>query len=169
MGGYLQDYGASEARREKVVRRIGIGLLAAAVLALLLYLQFRNYPEQKVLETFIENLKAKDYAAAYAQWGCTQQTPCRDYSYEKFQEDWAQADPNSLRILRSGHTGNAVRRLLLKLYPPDDCKGGIIRTVRFGNRDEVAVYVSRQSRTISYSPWPICDPRIPAGSLRGTQ
>lgn len=88
---YLGSYGAGEAQREHSIKKwLGI-VLGALVLIGLLVLIFRNFSEKRQLSTFLDNLKAKNFAAAYAQYGCTDASPCRDYSMVKFMEDWGPA------------------------------------------------------------------------------
>jgi hypothetical protein len=152
MSTYLDDYGSSEGRRAKLRNRI---LGAVVVLALAsggAYYFFRNYKEEQQARLFISHLRNKQYEQAYRTWGCTGSKPCRDYSFEKFLEDWgpqsAHADLSRMEVTRTR-----------------SCSHGIIQTLRFGEKDEVLLWVDRSDLTLGFAPWPICDPKIPSGSL----
>jgi len=41
-----------------------------------------------LLNEFLDSLKTKNFRKGYAMWGCTGNTPCENYPYEKFLEDW---------------------------------------------------------------------------------
>jgi len=152
MSGFLETYGVKEARREAILKRIALAVVLALVVGSVLYFQFRDYREKKQVQTFLELLEKGDYKAAYALWGCTEENPCRDYSFEKFMQDWGP---------ESGHS--SVKKV--EIARTRSCEEGIIQTLRFGD-EEVWLYVDRQDHTLAYSPWPICNPRIPKGSLR---
>src|SRR5437016_2451046 len=95
MGSYLEAYGADEAQRARRARTVRISITAAvlAILAaLILYMEFRNYTQVSVVRHFLELLRQRDYADAYRMFGCTEATPCPNYAYPKFLEDWG---PNS--------------------------------------------------------------------------
>ena len=91
MGGYLEAYGAGEERRVRRVRLLKISLIVlvcASILGAVLYAVFKNHAEERQVKTFIEALRKPDYQAAYRMWGCNESHPCRDYSFDKFMEDW---------------------------------------------------------------------------------
>ncbi len=91
MTGYLDAYGAAEterAKREKLFKRLAIALVVIAVLGTAGWFLFRNYKEEARIRQFVQLLQSKQYGAAYAMWGCSEATPCRDYSMQRFLEDW---------------------------------------------------------------------------------
>ncbi len=154
MSGYLAEYGVKEARRERIIKRALLVVTLAAVVGGALYLQFRNYREKRQVKTFLTALEQHDYRRAYALWGCTDQKPCPDYSYQKFLDDWGpesdHADIKKVRITKT-----------------HSCEGGIIQILSFGGDEEVWLWVDRSDKTIGYSPWPMCNPRVPVSSLKG--
>lgn len=159
MADYMTGYGAEDARRENRWK-LFFALLAAAALLLLIWWMFlRNLGEEKRLNQFLDALKARNYQQAYTFWGC----PCKEYIYEKFLEDWGPEgkykDAANAQLLRSGHTGSAARRFLLRFKPPDDCPSSIIRILRIGN-EEIPLLVNREDDAIGYAPWPVCNPRV---------
>lgn len=146
MSTYLDEYGAKDSRREKIRNWILISLAVVLVVGGGLYFTFRNYNEEKRAKLFLEMLRTQQYEKAYEVWGCSQAKPCRDYSYDKFLEDWgpksAHADVSRVTVVRTR-----------------SCSGGIIQTLRFGEKDEVLLWVDRSDLTLGFAPWPTCNPR----------
>src|SRR5947209_2022439 len=98
MSSYLEAYGEGEAqraRRVRLVKRGSIILLLLLILAGLAYAVFKNYPEEQRVKMFLETLRKQDYQTAYRMWGCTEATPCRDYSFQKFLDDWGPKSPHA--------------------------------------------------------------------------
>ncbi|MBK5291786.1 MAG: hypothetical protein JJE04_08945 [Acidobacteriia bacterium] len=153
MAGYMDGYGVADAKREKTRKRIFIALGVLLVSGLALYFTFRNYREEKQVALFLEHLRNKQYAQAYRLWGCTESTPCRDYRFERFLEDWGEKSPHK-------QPGQA------KIVKTRSCSGGIIQTLNFGkDAAEVLLFVNRNDLAIGFAPWPSCDPRIPVPSI----
>lgn len=149
MTGYLDAYGAAEterAKREKLLKNLAIGAVAAIVLAVTGWFLFRNYKEEARIKEFVELLQAKQYAEAYKMWGCTEATPCRDYSMQRFLEDWGP---------QSKHPEPSE----MQLKKVKSCTSGIIQVIQWGS-DEIMLWVNRTDLVLSFSPWPICDPRM---------
>lgn len=140
MPGYLDNYGAGEERREKIVKK---GLLALAIIivvgAPLLYI-FHNIRQEGQVKKFFSLLAGKDYKTAYALWGCTDRTPCQGYSMNAFLEDWgpSKGDPSQAHIAKS-----------------KSCGSGVIMTVEFGNQEE-KLWVQRDNLVLGFSPFPGC-------------
>lgn len=146
MSGFLDHYGEGDARREKIWKRVVLISLAVLIAALAAFFGLRNYRQKARVSEFASTLQKKDYQAAYRFWGCSDASPCPDYSYEKFLEDWGPkspyADVASYSITRS-------RR----------CGDGVIVIVNFGASREEKFWVEGPDLTIGYSPWPVCPPR----------
>lgn len=150
MSNYLDDYGVAEARREKILKRAVVGAIVLAAAGGLLYWQFKDFREEKQIKTFFELVRAKDYQSAYVMWGCTAEKPCRQYSFEKFMEDWG--PKNSHGDVSSARMGSTR-----------SCDDGIIQPLNIGD-EEILLWVNRSDRVLSYAPWPVCTPRLPPGS-----
>ena len=147
MSDYLAGYGVEDARRDRIRKRALISLLAIVVLGGILWYILRDRREKSQLATFFEILRGGRYEEAYRMWGCAKEKPCRDYSYERFLEDWGPQSPHAdLRGM------NVVRTR--------SCRTGIIQTIDFSGKDEIHLYVNRGDLVLAYAPWPICDPRI---------
>jgi len=147
MSDYLEGYGVEDARRERLRKRALLSLLVIAFLGGVLWFVLRDRREKAQLATFYEALRSKRYEEAYRMWGCAKENPCRDYSFERFLEDWG---PQSPHADLSG----------MKVVKTRSCRSGIIQTLDFNGKDELHLYVNRGDLVLSYSPWPICDPRI---------
>lgn len=146
MSGYLENYGAGEERRERIWKRLALTALAVCVVGGAGWWFFRNWREESQVKSFLTLLSNKDYKGAYGLWGCTEATPCRDYPFNRFMEDWG---PQSIAAAPGD-----VHREKVK-----SCEAGIIQVMRVKN-EEVLLYVDRQSLVLSYAPWPVCNPRV---------
>lgn len=149
MASYLEEYGAGEeqrAKRLRIFKWTAVTLLVCALAGFVLYEVFQNYSEEHEVQAFMDRLKSRDYQAAYQMWGCTPQTPCRDYSFDKFLEDWG---PNS------PHANAATARV----GGSDTCGTGVVIPVEFKGAEPVPLWIDRGSRTIGFSPDPECQKR----------
>jgi len=160
MAGYLAHYGEGQEQREKRIRRAVItGLILFGVLGLYLltfktpilerYIRvvqvLKNHAAEKRVEMFLELLAKRDYKAAYALWGCTDEKPCRDYPFQNFMDDWGPKGSPS-----GGEAFHTTRSRA--------CGSGVILTVISGTREE-KLWAERDGLTLGFSPYPGC----PAG------
>lgn len=143
---YLDNYGVADARREKRKKRIVLSVLALVAAGGVLWFLFRDYKEEAKIKEFLTLLQAKDYKAAHAMWGCTEAKPCRDYSMERFLQDW-------------GPQSDAADAAAIVREKVKSCDGGIIQVLRIKGQ-EVNLFVDRTNRTVGFSPWPVCNPRV---------
>jgi len=136
----LEDYVAAQARRSRKLRWLILTPLIVLVVGTLLYFKLRDYSEHRRVAQFLELLQKKDYKAAYAYWGCTDQKPCPQYAFDKFMEDWGPAgslkNPDQTRIADS-----------------KGCKGGVISFLRTPGQDDIQLWVDRRSGEIGFAPW----------------
>ncbi len=144
MAGYLDNYGAGEEQREKLIKRVALATLVVVIAAGVLYFIFKNYRQERQVKNFIALLERGDYKAAYALWGCTDANPCRDYPFNEFMKDWGpqspHSDPKVLHITKSR-----------------SCGSGVIITLD-GKNQEDKLWVQRSDLTIGFSPLPGCPP-----------
>src|ERR1700682_6816955 len=89
MAGYLDEYGVTDARRERLRKRIIIWGVPALIIGTSAFFYFRNGGEERALDRFVTLLKQQKYQEAYEQW----RTPdsAKFYPPEKFAEDWGPA------------------------------------------------------------------------------
>lgn len=148
MSDFLQGYGETDARRERVFKRIILAAVALSVLAAAGWWFSRDFTEKQQISRFVQLLEKKDYGAAYRLWGCDPGDPCRDYSLDKFMGDW-------------GPKGVYTRNQPLKLAEKRSCEGGIIQYIEYGKTEDdvVHIYVQRSDLTLGFAPWPVCNPR----------
>jgi hypothetical protein len=143
MSSYLDAYGAEDERRLRIIRRVIISAVAAAVLATALYLFLKDYQEKQVVKQFLAQVNAGHYQEAYRTWGCTDTHPCPEYTFQKFMEDWGPAQ-----------TKNAWN-----IADVDGCPTGVVITVGASGVDPQPLWVQRSDKSISFSPWPECQGR----------
>jgi len=146
MAGYLDQYGAGEERRGKIIRNVVITVVALAVIGGALYFNFHNYREEQQVKQFMSLLAGKEYKAAYALFGCTDAKPCRYYPFDKFMEDWGPT---------SGHSGFDSARITRSR----SCGSGVLLTVDYGSNQQEKLWVERGDKSIGFPPVQGC----PAG------
>ena len=145
MAGYLEQYGAGEERRGKIIKIVVISLVALVVIGGGLVFNFHNFREERQVKQFLSDLGAGDYKAAYALFGCTDAKPCRYYPFNKFMEDWGP---------KSGHTGFGEARITRSR----SCGSGVLLTVDYGQSRQEKLWVEKDM-SIGFPPVQGC----PAG------
>ena len=146
MAGYLDTYGVSDYKRARVKKRVVLATLATAVTALVLFLIFHNFTEKRIVHHFLDAVRAGNYQDAYRMWGCTPSTPCRDYSFAKFMEDW-------------GTKGQYANVKDARMTAVDSCGSGVVTSLQFPNAEPIGLWVERSTRVLSFAPWPRCPGR----------
>lgn len=149
MGSYLDTYAAEgerSERRARLIKHVVTAALIAIVVGLAMYFWLRTRGQEKVVQQFLEDLRNKNYSSAYALWGCTPQTPCKDYPQDKFNEDWG----------ASGLYRNATA---LKVEHVDYCDTGVVFGMSYPNQEAMGLWVDRSTNLISFAPWPRCPGR----------
>jgi hypothetical protein len=141
MAGYLDQYGAGDERREKIIKRLAIALALLVVVGGPLLFIFHNYRQENQVKQFFKLLQAHQYTEAYAMWGCTDAKPCRGYEMSRFLEDWGpeKGDVSNVRIERSR-----------------SCGSGVILTVDFDKNRQEKLWVQRDDLIIGFSPLQGC-------------
>src|SRR5579863_6941169 len=129
MGSYLDAYAAAgeqSAKRGQLIKRVAISVLTVAVVATVAYFFFRTWSQERVVNQFLEDLQHKDYQTAYKLWGCTPETPCKDYAPDKFNEDWGPSSPYS----------NAAA---FKVEHVDYCDSGVVFNLTYPKQEELGL------------------------------
>ena len=146
MPGFLDSsYGVTDARRERRNKLIVLWILGIAIAGTILYFSFRTYRQERVVKQFLSLLKQQNYQDAYKLWGCTQETPCKYYPPERFNEDWGPAGQYK-------DAGNA------KISNEDVCGSGVIFTVDIPKIDPFGLWVESSSNILGFAPngWARC-------------
>lgn len=142
MAGYLDQYGAGEERRIRIIKSLVISIVTLAVLGGIGFFLFHNYRQEHQVKRFFELLEAHDYQNAYSLW-VKSESDRRGYPFTSFMQDWgpqsSHADVGNFRISRSR-----------------SCGSGVILTVDFGTNQQEKLWVQRDDLTIGFSPLPGC-------------
>src|SRR5512146_2450374 len=111
MAGYLDQYGAGEERRIRIIKTLVISLVALAILGGIAFFVFHNYRQEAQVKRFMQLLEARDYQGAYSLWVRTD-SDRRGYPFDKFMEDWGPQSPHAsvsnYRISKSRSCGSGV-------------------------------------------------------------
>jgi hypothetical protein len=140
---YLSSYGVADSKRERRFLRNVCIIAGSVLLATFLWFFFRTFFEERAVKQFISNLSSKNYKAAHAQFGCTDATPCRDYDFAKFMEDWgdksAYADVSGVSITLAEPCGNTIWV-----------------TIKHPKLPELGLAVDPDTKVITYAPEARC-------------
>jgi hypothetical protein len=141
MAGYLDNYGAGEEQRAKLLRAIalwgGAAVVVAAILLFVFHFVIPNRAEQAKVKRFFQLLAAQDYKAAYVLWGCTEDAPCPEYPMASFLRDWGpEAIPAGKFAVLDG----------------ESCGSGVIVTVDSGKAGDKKIWVERKDESLSFLP-----------------
>ncbi len=145
MAGYLDQYGAGEERRAKIIKTLVISAVAVVVIGGILFFIFHNYRQEQQAKRFFEMLERHDYQGAYSLW-VRSDSDRRGYPFESFMRDWGpqsgHPDVNGYRISKSR-----------------SCGSGVILTVDFpDHQPQEKLWVERDNLLMGFSPLPGCPP-----------
>lgn len=141
---FLDDYGVSDERRNRVIRWIILSVVAVAAISLAAYIFLEDYGESQKAKRFIEKVNAHDYKAAYEEWGCTAQHPCPNYDFSRFLDTWGP---------QSKATG------AWKIASTDSCKSFLTVNVRASGAEPESLAVQRNDNSLGYAPAAECQER----------
>jgi hypothetical protein len=148
MAGYLDQYGAGEERRNRIIIRSIIALVTIIIVSALAWYLLLNHREEGIAKQFVAALKRGDTQGAYKIWNCAAADTCRDYTYEKFLRDWGPG-PNGPDLRSIGLTDS------------EECNGGVMLTMRVNATRTEQLWIDRGGNSISFAPYPICPQQIP--------
>lgn len=139
MGSYLQQYGVGEERRNRVIKWIIIGCVLALVIWWIVYLVLHNRSETDTVKRFLAQVNARNYQVAYSDWGCSQATPCPNYDYGRFMEDWGKPVASPWKVANV-----------------DGCKTFVTVNVVASGAEMESLGVQRGTHTVMFAPSPEC-------------
>jgi hypothetical protein len=148
MAGYLDQYGAGEERRTRIIVRSIVAVLIVAAAVTLGWYVLLNHRQEGVVKNFVAAVKRGDTQGAYGIWGCTSSRPCPDYTYEKFLKDW-------------GPGADGPDPSVLALTDSEACNTSVMLTVKVNAKRTEQLWMDRTSDMISFAPLPICPQQIP--------
>jgi hypothetical protein len=146
MSGFLDPtYGVNEARRSRRIKLIAVWSVSILIVASVLYFTFRNWRQEQVVKQFLSLLKQQNYQEAYKLWGCTQETPCKYYPPDRFNEDW-------------GPSGQYKDAGSAKIDNEDVCGSGVIFTLDIPKIEPFGLWVERSTNIVGFAPngWARC-------------
>jgi hypothetical protein len=142
MAGYLDQYGAGEEQRLKIIKIVVISLVVLLVAGGISFFVFHNYRQEQQVKRFFSLLERQDYQGAYQMWVRTE-SDRKGYPLEAFMRDW-------------GPQGEHRNVSDFRIAKSRSCGSGVILTVDFGSSQQEKLWVQRQDLTIGFSPLPGC-------------
>jgi hypothetical protein len=158
MPGYLDQYGAGEEKRNRLIIRAVVSALAVIVITGLGWYLLENHHQEGVVKSFLGDLRRGDYQAAYRDWGCGSGKACTGYDYQKFLSDWGPAQAASAA---SSNSGGAPDPGVLGLTDSESCNNGVLLTVEVNRERTEKLWVDKASDSINFAPYPICPHKNP--------
>jgi hypothetical protein len=146
MSEFLEGYGVSDQRRERIIKRLVIWGVAAVVIAGSLYFYFRTWRQEQVMKQFLAALSSQDFQGAYRIWGCTPEMPCQYYTPEDFTRDWGPSTPYA--------NASAAR-----IEHVDYCGQVVVFVLNYPHADPVSVTVDRSTGSLGFAAWERCPGR----------
>jgi len=146
MAGFLDStYGVADARKERRLKRIVLWTLGILILGGILFSWFRNWREERVIKQFLSLLKQQNYQDAYKLFGCTQETPCKYYPPDKFNEDW-------------GPAGEYKDAAGATISNEDVCGSGVLFTLAIPKKEPLGMWVESSTSVLGFAPngWARC-------------
>jgi len=140
MAGFLDDYGAGDERRARLIKLIVVSVAVVAVLTGLLYFYFRNFREEQQAKRFFQLLEAHNYQAAYDMWVASD-SDRSGYPMNAFLQDWGPKamDLHSFTIMDAESCGNAV-----------------IVDADLGPAGDKKLWIKRQTLVLGFGPYQQC-------------
>jgi hypothetical protein len=160
MPGYLDQYGAGEEKRNRLIVRAVVSVLAVVIVTGLGWYLLKNHHQESVVKGFLGDLSRGDYQAAYRDWGCGSGKPCTGYDYQKFLSDWGPA-PAASTAGGSSVAGGAPDSSVLGLTDSESCNNGVLLTVEVNRTRMEKLWVDKASDSINFAPYPICPHKNP--------
>lgn len=148
MPGYLDQYGAGEETRNRLIVRSIFGAVSLVLVVSLVWYLFKNHHQESVAKKFVDDVRRGDLQAAYRDWGCDPPSKCSAYSFEKFSGDW-------------GSKGDAPDPNIFGLTDSTSCNNGVLLTLAVNAQRTEALWVDKTSDAISFAPYKVCPHRNP--------
>jgi hypothetical protein len=142
MAGYLDQYGAGDERRLRLIKGAVYAVVAVLVFGLLPWYLFKNHAQESRVKNFLELLRKHDYPAAYKTWGCGEPKACDGYPFDRFLEDWGEKSTADSKVLR--------------IEDSESCGSGVMLSVRANRDREDTLWVEKSTGIISFAPTPVC-------------
>lgn len=150
MAGYLDQYGAGEEKRNKLIVRSIVSALIVILVGGVAWYVFKNHHQETVVKNFLADIRRGDLQTAYRDWGCTGGKACSGYDFQRFQSDWG-----------TSATDGAPDAGVLSLTDSESCNSGVLLTVEVNRQRTEKLWVDKSSDSINFAPYPICPHKSP--------
>jgi hypothetical protein len=131
-----ENYGKAEGKRSRLVWRVVLWGLAAAIVGGSLYFYFQNYSQERTMDRFLSLLREQKYQDAYKMWDDPETRS--SYPPERFIEDW-------------GPSGMYANAASAKIDNEDSCGDGVVFTLVFPGQNPVGLVVTRGTNIMGFS------------------
>jgi hypothetical protein len=136
MASYLDQYGAGDVRRIRIVKLLAIALVAVLVVGgIVAYLLHTRRQEQQV-KLFFDLLARQDYQTAYGLWVRTE-SDRQGYPYNAFMQDWG---PQAVPLGK------------VEVLDGESCGSGVLVHVDTGKSGSKRLWVERDDLVIAFPP-----------------
>lgn len=140
MAGFLDDYGAGDERRARIIKTAVISVVVLAVVSGLLYFFLHNYPQQQQVKRFFRLLEAHNYNAAYDMW-VSSDSERQGYPMSAFLQDWG---PKSMDV----HS--------FDILDAETCGNSVIVDADLGAAGDRKLWVNRKTLELGFGPYEQC-------------
>jgi len=140
MAGFLDEYGAGDERRERIVKLILVSVVVVAVLSGLLYFFFRNYRQEQAAKRFFQLLETHNYQAAYDMW-VSSDSERVGYPMNEFLKDWG---PQAMDLHK------------FTIMDAESCGNSVIVDADLGPAGDKKVWINRQTLELGFGPYQQC-------------
>lgn len=140
MSGYLDEYGAGDERRARIIKMIVVSVIVVAILYGLGYFFFRNYRQEQQAKRFFQLLQAHNYQAAYEMW-VSSDSERNGYPMSAFLQDWG---PKAMDV----HN--------FSIMDAESCGNSVIVDTDLGPAGDKKVWINRQTLELGFGPYDVC-------------
>jgi hypothetical protein len=140
MAGFLDQYGAGDERRARIVKIAVLSLIGLAVATGILYFFFRNYRQEQQARRFFELLEAGNYQSAYGMWVSTDDDR-RSYPMSAFLQDWG---PPAMAL----HS--------FDILDAESCGNVVIVDADLGQAGDKKLWINRKTLELGFPPYEQC-------------
>jgi hypothetical protein len=140
MAGFLEEYGAGDERRDRIVKGIVVSVAVLAVLLGVLYFLFHNYRQEQTAKRFYDLLEAHNYQAAYDMW-VSSDSERTGYPMTAFMQDWG---PQAMDVRK------------FTVLDAESCGNSVIVDADLGAAGDRKVWINRQTLVLGFGPYDQC-------------
>ena len=134
--------------RERRRTRVAVIIVVAAVLAVLMFFRFRDWPYEHVVHNFFQSLENQNYQQAYGIWmhdSDWKQHPDRykNYPFGEFERDWGPS--GEWGLIKEFQIDGSVR--------PKNGSGVVVQVTVNRRADKARLWVEKKDKTLTFSPY----------------